>query len=134
MLLPHATVVTPNIPEAEVLAGMKIIDDASMIEAGMKIRELGPEVVVVKGGHGTGDESVDLLIDSNDVIKLSSPRMPYQVHGSGCCFSAAVTGFLAQGYGVTDSCRFGKEIVSKAIREAIAGKGGMRMVNPGGIQ
>ena len=130
VLLPHATVVTPNIPEAEVLAGMKIIDDASMIEAGMKIRELGPEVVVVKGGHGTGDESVDLLIDSNDVIKLSSPRMPYQVHGSGCCFSAAVTGFLAQGYGVTDSCRFGKEIVSKAIREAIAGKGGMRMVNP----
>jgi hydroxymethylpyrimidine/phosphomethylpyrimidine kinase len=133
-LLPRATVVTPNIPEAEVLAGIKITDDASMIEAGMKIRELGAGVVVVKGGHGTGDESVDLLITSDGVIRLTSPRMPYQVHGSGCCFSAAVTGFLAQGYGVAESCRLGKEIVSKAIREAIAGTGGMRMVNPGGVQ
>ncbi|HWQ65116.1 MAG TPA: bifunctional hydroxymethylpyrimidine kinase/phosphomethylpyrimidine kinase [Methanospirillum sp.] len=134
VLLPRATVVTPNIPEAEGLAGIKITDDASMIEAGMKIQELGAGVVVVKGGHGTGVESVDLLIDSNGVTRLTSPRMPYQVHGSGCCFSAAVTGFLAQGYGVDESCRLGKEIVSKAIREAIAGTGGMRMVNPGGVQ
>lgn len=134
VLLPRATLVTPNIPEAEVLAGMKITDDVSMIEAGVMIRELGPETVVIKGGHGTGDESVDLLIDSTGVIKLSSPRMPYQVHGSGCCYSAAVTGYMAQGYGVTQSCRFGKEIVTKGIRNGISGKGGMRMVNPGGAQ
>ncbi|PWR71574.1 bifunctional hydroxymethylpyrimidine kinase/phosphomethylpyrimidine kinase [Methanospirillum lacunae] len=134
VLLPRATAVTPNIPEAEVLAGMRIIDDGSMIEAGMKILDLGTEAVVVKGGHGTGDESVDLLIDRNGVTRLTSPRMPYQVHGSGCCFSAAVTGFMAQGYGVAESCRLGKDIVTKAIKEAIAGSGGMRMINPGGVQ
>jgi len=133
VLIPRAILVTPNIPEAEVLTGMKITDEAAMIEAGVQIRALGTQSVVVKGGHGAGEESVDLLIGRERVIRLTSPRMPYQVHGSGCCFSAAVTGFLAQGHGVEESCRQGKMIVTKAIRNAVAGVGGMRMANPGGV-
>ncbi len=133
MLIPRATLVTPNIPEAEVLTGMKINDEAEMIEAGQQIRDLGSRSVVIKGGHGTGEESVDLLIDREGEIRLTSPRMPYQVHGSGCCFSAAVTGFLAQGYGVEESCRQGKVVVTRAIRDAVAGIGEMRMANPGGV-
>ncbi len=132
LLVPRAILVTPNIPEAEVLTGMKITDEAGMIQAGEQIRDLGAEAVVVKGGHGTGEESVDLLISRGGVVRLSSLRMPYPVHGSGCCFSAAVTGYLAQGMGIEASCHKGKEVVTKAIRDAIAGSGGMRMVNPGG--
>jgi len=133
MLIPRATLVTPNIPEAEVLAGMKIDDETGMIQAGKKICSLGARAVIVKGGHGSGDLSVDLLITGDHVMKFSSPRMPYQVHGSGCCFSAAVTGFIGQGYDLGESCRRSKEVVTEAIRDAIKGAGGMRMVNPGGV-
>jgi hydroxymethylpyrimidine/phosphomethylpyrimidine kinase len=134
ILVPRALVVTPNIPESEVLSGMKITDEARMEEAGKRILSLGARAVVVKGGHGTGNESVDLLVTRDGVIRLSSPRLPGPVHGTGCCFSAAVTAYLARGYGIEEACRKAKELVSRAIRDALTGRGGVRMVNPGGTE
>ncbi|PKL59824.1 MAG: bifunctional hydroxymethylpyrimidine kinase/phosphomethylpyrimidine kinase [Methanomicrobiales archaeon HGW-Methanomicrobiales-4] len=131
LLIPRATLVTPNIPEAEVLTGMEIRDEPGMEEAGRRILDLGARAVVVKGGHGSGTESVDLLITHDGVIRLSSIRFPYQVHGSGCCYSAAVTGYLASGCGVEESCRKGKILVSEAIKYAVSSSSGTRMVNPG---
>ena len=134
VLIPRATLVTPNIPEAEILAGISIEDEDGMEEAGRIMLDLGARAVVVKGGHGTGDESVDLLVTYKLVERLCFPRMPYPVHGSGCCFSAAVAGYIARGCGVEEACRKGKELVSLAIRDAVMGRGGMRMVNPGGVK
>ena len=133
-LLPRTTLLTPNIPEAEVLAGIEISNEDDMVEAGKRILGLGVQAVVVKGGHGSGDESVDLVITREGVVRLNSPRLSYQVHGSGCCFSAAITGYLTQGYRMNEACMRGKELVSRAIQYSFPGKGGMRMINPGGIR
>lgn len=129
-LIPRATMVTPNIPEAEAIAMVEITNKEEMVKAGQIILNLGPQAVVVKGGHGSGKESADLLITRRGIQWLSAPRFPYQVHGSGCCFSAAVAGYLAKGEDIETACRRGKEMVSQAISEAIPGRCGMRMVNP----
>jgi hydroxymethylpyrimidine/phosphomethylpyrimidine kinase len=133
ILIPRATLVTPNIPEAEVLCAFEIVDEEGMQEAGMQILTMGAFAVVVKGGHGSGDESIDLLISRQGVVSLRSVRMPYSVHGSGCCFSAAITGYLALGFPMEEACQMGKILVSRAIEQAVCGISGMRMVNPGGF-
>lgn len=130
ILIPRALLVTPNIPEAEVLTGFPITGEEGMEEAGRAILSLGAEAVVVKGGHGSGETAVDLLVTRTQVQRLVAPRLPYGVHGSGCCFSAAVTGFLARGSGLEEACRRGKELVTRAIQGAVCGAGGVRMVNP----
>jgi hydroxymethylpyrimidine/phosphomethylpyrimidine kinase len=134
LLIPRAALVTPNIPEAEVLADLEIRNEAGMNEAGLRIIRLGAGSVVVKGGHGTGDESVDILVTRDGVHRLSSPRFPYKVHGSGCCFSSAVTGYLARGCSMEEACRKGKELVHEAIKRSVPGQSGMRMINPGACQ
>lgn len=132
-LIPRALLVTPNIPEAEILTGLLIHDMSGMEKAGRKILDLGACAVVVKGGHGSGDEALDLLITRKGTIMLRSSRMPYQVHGSGCCLSAAITGYIARGCNTEEACRKGKEIVSRAIEMAVSGISGIRVVNPGCI-
>lgn len=129
-LIARATLVTPNIPEAEVLTRMKIQGEEEMIQAGRMILDLGAAAVMMKGGHGTGEDAVDILITHSSVEQYSAPRMPYQVHGSGCCFSAAVAGYLAQGMHMEMACQRAKVLVTQAIRDAIPGISGMRMVNP----
>jgi len=132
-LLPRATLITPNIPEASVLSGREIRDEPDMIEAGRHILSRGARGVLVKGGHGEGRESVDLLITAEQVIRFSSPRLPGPVHGTGCCFSAAIASYLARGFCPEDACRKAKDLVSMAIEQAVTGAGGMRMVNPGRV-
>ncbi|HWQ66699.1 MAG TPA: bifunctional hydroxymethylpyrimidine kinase/phosphomethylpyrimidine kinase [Methanospirillum sp.] len=129
-LIPCALLVTPNIPEAEVLSGISIGNLSDMEVAGRIILSYGPKFVLVKGGHGSGEESVDLLITHENVVRISAPRLPYEVHGSGCCLSAAVTGYLATGMNTEEACRMGKKICGEAIKGSIMGKAGMRMVNP----
>lgn len=129
-LIPLSMVVTPNIPEAEALTGISIENEDEMIRAGYIILDLGCQAVVMKGGHGSGKESVDILITQRGIQKYSALRMPYPVHGSGCCFSAAITGYLARGERIEVACEKGKTVVSKAIKNAIPGKSGMKMVNP----
>jgi hydroxymethylpyrimidine/phosphomethylpyrimidine kinase len=133
-LLPRATVVTPNIPEAMALAGMgRISNKAGMLEAAWIILGLGPEYVVIKGGHREGDEVMDLLVGKGTEIFLSGPRYPHQVHGSGCCFSAAMAGYLALGCTVEEAFRKTKEFIDTAIRDAGTSRSGLFRVQPGGL-
>ena len=134
LLLPRTMVVTPNIPEACLLADMpKIssIDDAR--SAASKILALGPEYVIIKGGHLEGDLSSDLLVGHGTELVLSAPRSPCQVHGSGCCFSAALTAYLARGCEVQSSFRKAKEFVTAAITCAAMSRSGNYMVQPSGF-
>lgn len=131
LLVPAAALVTPNIPEAAVLSGMDEIAGAgAMAEAGRAIRGLGAGAVLVKGGHLPGGRAVDVLVDGEGVLVLEGERLPWQVHGSGCCLSAAICAYLARGYPLRRACTAGKEFVTGAIRAAVPAHSGMRMVNP----
>jgi len=117
-LLPLATVVTPNIPEAERLAGREIGSVDEMIAAAREIGALGPKAVVVKGGHLEG-VAVDILwlAGSDDVHHLTAPRLPARnTHGTGCVFSAAITAELAKGRSILEAVRKAKLFVTEAIR------------------
>jgi len=132
VLMPRASVVTPNIPEAEVLAGMRIEGVEGMAAAGWRILDLGAGAVVVKGGHLPGGEAVDILVEREGEMKVSGERYPYAVHGSGCCFSAALTACLARGMALRESFCAAREFIDTAIREAVGDAGEVRVVNPGG--
>ncbi len=117
-LLPLALVLTPNVPEAEALTGVKILTLADMKEAARRIRKMGPRYVVVKGGHMEG-EATDLLCDASGFRTFSSPRFVTQdTHGTGCTFSAAIATFLATGRDVAGAIEGAKRYISGAIRHA----------------
>jgi hydroxymethylpyrimidine/phosphomethylpyrimidine kinase len=118
-LLKHATIATPNIPEAEVLAEMRIQTVADMRTAGRRILELGPRVVVVKGGHLEGPESIDLVCSTEGAFELRGPRLPGpHTHGTGCTFAAAIAANLALGETVERALHAAREYLEGAIRHA----------------
>lgn len=115
-LLPLACIVTPNVPEAEVLAGMEIRTPDEVREAARRIHALGSRYVVIKGGHIKGD-ATDLLFDGQDFRDYTSPRIDTpDTHGTGCTFSAAIATGLAQGLSVEEAVARAKEYVTTAIR------------------
>lgn len=117
-LLPLALVVTPNIPEAEVLAGMPITNEREREEAARRIAALGVRWVVIKGGHLTGP-AVDLLWDGQVFTRLPAERIAStSTHGTGCTFSAAIAAGLAEGRPVEEAVRRAKAYVTEAIRQA----------------
>jgi hydroxymethylpyrimidine/phosphomethylpyrimidine kinase len=119
-LLPLATVVTPNLPEAEVLTGLTVTDRAGMRRAGEAILRLGAKAVVVKGGHLEGEEAVDLFLTGDDEpVWLPAPRLATRhTHGTGCTFSAATAAGLAQGLGLLAAVQQAKRFITDAIRTA----------------
>ncbi len=129
-LLPRAVLVTPNLEEAAALAGVPVRTLAEMEEAAERLRELGARAVLVKGGHGEGPEAVDLLVDDDGALPFGSPRYPFDVHGSGCCLSAAIAARLAQGADLRTAVRDGKAVVTAAIAGAVTAPDGRRMANP----
>lgn len=125
-LLPVCLVVTPNIPEAEVLTGMSIRSMDDKKEAARRIHEMGAKYVIIKGGHDEStDESVDLLFESTGFQLFSSPRMNTRnTHGTGCTFSAAIAAQLAKGASVYEAVSVAKEFIQAAIGEPLSiGKG-----------
>ncbi len=117
-LLPLAGVLTPNMPEAEVLVGMTLRDDASIREAARRIVDLGPRTVVMKGGHRQG-AAVDLLFDGRDFTAFESERFDTpNTHGTGCTFSAAIAAGLARGHSIPEAVGEAKRYVSEAIRRS----------------
>ena len=132
LLLPRATIVTPNIPEAEALSGagpIRTIEDAR--GAGMRILDLGPEYVLVKGGHLPGQEAADLLLSSGGEWLIATPRLPITVHGAGCCYSAAICAHLARGYTVREAFGCSKAYIDRLIRGAIRAPSGISLLFPG---
>jgi hydroxymethylpyrimidine/phosphomethylpyrimidine kinase len=118
-LLPLAQIVTPNIPEAEALAGMPIRSLADMRQAGDRIRRLGPRVVLVKGGHAEGSESIDVAVTETGSLEIRGPRLPGRhTHGTGCTLSSAIAANLAKGMNDEAAIRAAREYLEGAIRHA----------------
>jgi hydroxymethylpyrimidine/phosphomethylpyrimidine kinase len=118
VLLPLAEVVTPNLPEAEVLIGQHIETVEEMKVAAQAIHDLGPRHVVIKGGHSATDP-VDVYFDGERYSELRAERIQTQhTHGTGCTFSAAITAFLARGWSVEEAVTRAKRYVTGAIRHA----------------
>jgi len=117
-LLPLATVVTPNIPEAEVLTGMAIASPEDMRRAAAMIVGMGARGVVVKGGHLAGP-ATDLFYDGSRFQEFTAPRIDtVNTHGTGCTFASAIAAGLARGLGLLDAVAQAKEYVTEAIRRS----------------
>lgn len=118
-LLPRVHMVTPNIPEAEVLADMHIGSVEDMHAAAQRILRLGPRVVLVKGGHLPGDESVDVAVSAHDTFELRMPRVhTNSTHGTGCTLSSAIAANLAAGLDDRTSLVRAREYLDGALRHA----------------
>ncbi len=122
-LMKRSTVVTPNISEAELLAGMEIKDTAAMEAAAKLLVERGARAVVVKGGHM--EKAIDVLFDGTEVLPLGGDRVKSDnTHGSGCTFASAIAAQLACGRGLHEAVLLAKAYVTKAIEKGFAiGKG-----------
>lgn len=120
-LIPLALVVTPNLPEAEILTGRKLETMEERKDAARSLHAMGARHVVIKGGHGTDDEvSVDLLYDGRSFLTFSGERIKTRhTHGTGCTFAAAVTSGLAKGYTVEDSIQLAKDFIQAAIADTL---------------
>jgi hydroxymethylpyrimidine/phosphomethylpyrimidine kinase len=122
-LLKRAAVITPNVPEAEILSGLTIKDVADMEAAARKIVEMGAPAVIVKGGHM--ERAVDVLFDGQEMVQLSGDRVKTDnTHGTGCTFSSALLVHLAAGRTLVEAATLAKAYVTKAIERGYAvGKG-----------
>lgn len=117
-LLPLAQVVTPNIPEAEVLSGLVIATPGDMRKAAVIIQQAGAGNVVIKGGHlpGTDRESLDILYDGREFHEYRAPRIATgDTHGTGCAYASAIATFLAGGSSVPEAVAGAKDYITKTI-------------------
>jgi hydroxymethylpyrimidine/phosphomethylpyrimidine kinase len=118
-LLPMAHVVTPNVPEAEVLADMSITSIEDMRRAGQRILRSGPRVVLVKGGHLEGADAVDVACTERGVFELRRPRVNTRhTHGTGCTLSSAIAANLARGLTDREALEGAREYLDGALRHA----------------
>ncbi len=129
-LIPLATVITPNIPEAEVLLGAPIKSLEDMYSAAKQLLELGCRAAVVKGGHREGD-AVDILYDGQKYHEYRWPRIETKnTHGTGCCFASAIAIGLAQGFTLPDAVGRAKRFITTAIEGSLALGRGHGPANP----
>jgi hydroxymethylpyrimidine/phosphomethylpyrimidine kinase len=118
-LLPRASIVTPNLPEASLLAGFPIRNEVDAKRAARVIQALGPQAVLIKGGHGEGAEVVDGLLDGRTWHLFQTSRLETRhTHGTGCALSSAITAHLARGETLPDAVEKALRFVRKAIEEA----------------
>jgi len=118
-LLPIAEVITPNLPEAEVLLERPVRDLASMREAAAELCRRGARAAVVKGGHLEGEDAIDILCDGGDLHELRAERIETRnTHGTGCTYSAAIAARLALGATHLEAVRGAKLYLTEAIRRS----------------
>ncbi|MEM7253394.1 MAG: bifunctional hydroxymethylpyrimidine kinase/phosphomethylpyrimidine kinase [Pseudomonadota bacterium] len=119
-LIPRATVITPNLPEAGVLLEREPPrDEAEMREAATALHTLGCKAVLVKGGHLSGAQNVDILFDGNDFARFENPRIDtHNTHGTGCTLSSAIAARLAHGDSLFDAVGAAVQYVHDAIAAA----------------
>src|SRR3954454_1489519 len=121
-ILPLATVVTPNLGEARVLAGAAAGDHPAPEQLARAIHALGPQAVVVTGGHR--DEATDLFYDGEELVAIPGERHPDgAAHGSGCTHSSALAAHLALGFTPLEAARAAKRIAAEAVRDGLRGIG-----------
>ena len=117
VLIPRALVITPNLPEAAALLDEPIArsEDDMLAQAG-RLRDRGAQAVLIKGGHGAGAESVDMLVLATSFTRLATPRVDTKnTHGTGCTLSSAIAAGLAKGLDLVTAAREAKVYVSEAI-------------------
>ena len=119
-LIPLASVITPNLPEAAALLDEPVaVSEAAVEDQGKRLLALGCRAVLIKGGHGQGAESTDYLIDANGIIVLAAPRIATKnTHGTGCSLSSATAAGLAKGENMETAIRNAKAWISAAISAA----------------
>ena len=115
-LLPLATVITPNLPEAELLLGQRIDDADAMSQAAAALRALGAPAVLLKGGHLAGQgEVIDILVDEHGQQRTTHPRLALEAHGTGCTLASAVAANLARGLPLRAACAAAADYVHAAL-------------------
>jgi hydroxymethylpyrimidine/phosphomethylpyrimidine kinase len=121
-LLPLARVATPNLPEAEVLGGRRLVSNADVREGAKRIQDKGPMAVVITGGHAPhGPEVVDVLLDGDAFYEFRTTRVAdVNAHGTGCTFASAVAAQLALGQQLPEAVERAQKYVAGAIRRGIA--------------
>jgi hydroxymethylpyrimidine/phosphomethylpyrimidine kinase len=130
-ILPLATLATPNLPEAAGLAGFPVQTLEEMERAGKAILDMGPNAVLVKGGHLEGGAATDLLVTADGAEPIRGERVDTpHTHGTGCVLSASIAAHLALGEDLVDAVRKGKEFVTGAIRAALEIGEGIGPVDP----
>jgi hydroxymethylpyrimidine kinase/phosphomethylpyrimidine kinase len=131
-LIPLCSLITPNRMEAEKIAETVIKTDNDAIEAAKRIKKLGAENVIVKGGHFDSAYVTDVLLDSKGkILKFTNPRLKIkEIHGSGCNFSSAVTAYVAKGMALAEACKMANEYVHTAIKDAVRIGRGLPIANP----
>ncbi|MET0867027.1 MAG: bifunctional hydroxymethylpyrimidine kinase/phosphomethylpyrimidine kinase [Pseudorhodoplanes sp.] len=117
VLIPKAMVITPNLPEAAALLDAPIAQSESEMQAqGERLLALGAKAVLMKGGHGAGAESIDLLIEPTSIARLAAERIATQnTHGTGCTLSSAIAAGLAKGLSLAEAVRDAKAYITAAI-------------------
>lgn len=119
-LVPLANVVTPNLSEAEVLSGLKIKNLSDMKEAARKIFRLGAQNVLIKGGHLSSDEAIDVLYNGKTFQEFKAKRFETKnTHGTGCTFSSAIAAELAKGKKVEEAVNIAKKYITLAIKNSL---------------
>jgi hydroxymethylpyrimidine/phosphomethylpyrimidine kinase len=115
-LLPLALIVTPNAPEAAVLTGLEVHDEASAREAARVIHAMGARCVLVKGGHLAGEETIDIFFDGEHFEVLRAPRISTRnTHGTGCTYSAAIAAYLGKGLSPFEAITGARAYLQRAI-------------------
>ncbi len=120
LLIPRAVLVTPNIPEAEVLAGIKINSAETKLEAALRIMALGAEAVLIKGGHLKGKKIINVLVTKDGVVSAFQTNRinTKNTHGTGCTLASAIATGFAQGFELNDNIERSMAYVKEAIRSA----------------
>jgi hydroxymethylpyrimidine/phosphomethylpyrimidine kinase len=124
LLLARATILTPNIPEvAALLERRPAEDEAELVRQGHALLALGAEAVLLKGGHGTGPEAIDLLLRPGQAPwRLSAPRLPSTRRGTGCALASAIAAALAAGLDVNEACARAKQHVTQLLQQDVSAR------------
>lgn len=121
LLLARTTILTPNIPEAAALLERPVPqDEAELASLGRALLALGPEAVLIKGGHATGPEATDLLLQSDEPPRrLSAARLPVVRRGTGCALASALAAAIAAGCDVSEACERAKQHVTQLLQQTV---------------
>jgi hydroxymethylpyrimidine/phosphomethylpyrimidine kinase len=119
-LIPRASLITPNLPEAAALLGEPVAESGAAMESqGKRLLAMGCPAVLIKGGHGQGAESTDYLVSGSGIVALAAPRIATgNTHGTGCSLSSAIAAGLARGEDMETAVRNAKAWISAAIAAA----------------
>lgn len=120
LLFPRTTIVTPNVPEAAILLEEDpVTGELLLIGQAQRLLALGPQAVLLKGGHGDGEEAVDLLISGKNVVqRITSTRVPATHRGTGCALASAIAAGLASGIGRLEACQRAQRYVVKMLSQS----------------